>query len=104
MADNNSRERENSTETLIAVFSEKIEQLINAVNDIKNNLLDTKDDVRDMQLKMRDMENITVQQQKEIDESKAAAKELRGRFTGLAFTVAGSVIAGIIMVVVNMLV
>lgn len=103
MGDNN-RERESSTETLIAVFESKLDQLINVVNEIKGNLLTTKDDIRDLQLKVRDVENKNEQQQKELDERKEDSKKLRDRFTGLAFTVAGSVLAGVIMLVINLLV
>ena len=97
-------EREQSHDTLMAIFSEKIDQLIEAVTEIKNNLLTTKDDIRELQLQMRDVENINKQQQKELDENKANAKELKGRFIALAFTVAGTVLAGLIMLAINALI
>jgi chromosome segregation ATPase len=85
MGSNN--ERENSTDTLIAVFSEKIEQLITSVNEIKNNLLTTRDDVREMQLKIRDLENISKNQQKEIDEQRNKTDSARKTAVGALITV-----------------
>lgn len=89
-------ERETSNDALLAVFGEKIDQLIDAVTEIKNNLLTTKDDIRELQLKMRDVENTNVQQQKEIDEQKQASKSnkawLMGIASGLVVAVVGALL------------
>lgn len=89
-------ERETSNDALLAVFGEKIDQLIDAVTEIKNNLLTTKDDIRELQLKMRDVGNTNVQQQKEIDEQKQASKSnkawLMGIASGLVVAVVGALL------------
>lgn len=89
-------ERETSNDALLAVFGEKIDQLIDAVTEIKNNLLTTKDDIRELQLKMRDVENTNIQQQKEIDEQKQASKSnkawLMGIASGLVVAVVGALL------------
>jgi chromosome segregation ATPase len=97
----NNNERENSTETIIAVFSEKIEQLITVVNDIKNNLLTTRDDVRDMQLKLRDLENISNNQQKEIDEQKNKTDSARKTAVGALITVGTGLLVAVIKVLIG---
>lgn len=92
----NNNERENSTETLIAVFSEKIEQLITAVNDIKNNLMTTKDDVRAMELEIHDLKNVSNQQQKEIDEQKSKTESARKTAIGALITIGTGVAVAVI--------
>ena len=90
-------EREQSTDTLIAVLSEKLEQMWQKLVNIENNTNAQRNDIRDIQLKVRDLENENIQQQKEIDERKDEAKKLRDRFTGLLFSIVGSILAGVIL-------
>ena len=93
----NNNEREQSTDTLIAVLSEKLEQMWQKLVNIENNTNAQRNDIRDIQLKVRDLENENIQQQKEIDERKDEAKKLRDRFTGLLFSIVGSILAGVIL-------
>ena len=93
----NNNEREQSTDTLIAVLSEKLEQMWQKLVNIENNTNAQRNDIRDIQLKVRDLENENIQQQNEIDERKDEAKKLRDRFTGLLFSIVGSILAGVIL-------
>ena len=94
-------ERETSNDALLAVFGEKIDQLIDAVTEIKNNLLTTKDDIRGLQLKMRDVENTNVQQQKEIDEQKQASKSNKAWLMGIASGLIVAVVGALLRVLMG---
>ena len=94
-------ERETSNDALLAVFGEKIDQLIDAVTEIKNNLLTTKDDIRELQLKMRDVENTNVQQQKEIDEQKQASKSNKAWLMGIASGLIVAVVGALLRVLMG---
>lgn len=89
-------ERETSNETVVTLLNQKIDQLIEVVTEIKNNLTTVKDDIRDLQLEMRDIQNINNQQQKEIDEQKQASKSnkawLMGIASGLIVAVVGALL------------
>jgi predicted nucleic acid-binding Zn-ribbon protein len=91
-----SSERETSNETVVTLLNQKIDQLIEVVTEIKNNLTTVKDDIRDLQLEMRDIQNINNQQQKEIDEQKQASKSnkawLMGIASGLIVAVVGALL------------
>ena len=94
-------ERETSNDALLAVFGEKIDQLIDAVTEIKNNLLTTKDDIRELQLKMRDVGNTNVQQQKEIDEQKQASKSNKAWLMGIASGLIVAVVGALLRVLMG---
>ncbi len=91
-----SNERETSADAVATLLNQKIDQLIEVVTEIKNNLTTISDDVRDLQLEMRDVQNTNKQQQKEIDEQKQASKSnkawLMGIASGLIVAVVGAVL------------
>ena len=94
MEDNNSsRERENTQEAIVAVIESKLDQLIEAVRDIKRTIHDNSNDIADLKLKVNTYENKTDQQQKEIDninkKSEDRNKWLLTVLSGLIISVAG---------------
>ena len=68
MDERNTNEREQSKDTILLVFEEKIDNLIEAVRDIKDSITHTSEQVSSMKIDVVTLQNKTEQQQKEIAE------------------------------------
>jgi len=94
---NNQVEREQSRDSLILVFEEKIDNLIEAVRDIKESITHTSEQVSAMKIDIVTLQNKTEQQQKEID--KLYDKNTRNQ--GWIMGIGASVLATIILYVLK---
>lgn len=89
-------ERVANYNTLVAVLESKLDQLIQKVDSIVELQNNTKEEIAELKLKIRDLENENKQQQKEIDEQKQASKTnknwLMGIGSGLIVAVVGALL------------
>lgn len=95
----NEREREQSRDTVLLVFEEKIDNLIEAVRDIKDSITHTSEQVSAMKIDVVTLQNKTEQQQKEID--KLYDKNMRnaGWIMGIGASVLATIIVAVLKVV-----
>lgn len=85
-------------EALLLVFEEKIDNLLEAVREIKDSIQNTSEQVSAMKIDIITLQNKTEQQQKEID--KLYEKNTRNQ--GWIMGVGASVLATIIIAVLKM--
>ena len=96
---NNQAEREQSRDTVLLVFEEKIDNLIEAVRDIKDSITHTSEQVSAMKIDVVTLQNKTEQQQKEIDK----LYERNTRNQGWIMGVGASVLATIVVAVLRLI-
>jgi t-SNARE complex subunit (syntaxin) len=96
---NNQAEREQSRDSLLIVFEEKIDNLIEAVRDIKESITHTSEQVSAMKIDVVTLQNKTEQQQKEIDK----LYERNTRNQGWIMGVGASVLATIVVAVLRLI-
>lgn len=89
-------EREQSTETFIAVITEKLEQILTEVKNLRNDSNTQREDINDIKLKLNTLENKTVQQQKEIDEQKTKTESARKTAIGALITIGTGIAVAVI--------
>ena len=92
------REREQSRDSVLLVFEEKIDNLIEAVRDIKDSITHTSEQVSAMKIDVVTLQNKTEQQQKEIDK----LYERNTRNQGWIMGVGASVLATIVVAVLRL--
>lgn len=95
---NNQVEREQSRDSVLLVFEEKIDNLIEAVRDIKDSITHTSEQVSAMKIDVVTLQNKTEQQQKEIDK----LYERNTRNQGWIMGVGASVLATIVVAVLRL--
>lgn len=100
---NNQTEREQSRDTLILVFEEKIDNLIEAVKDIKDSITHTSEQVSAMKIDVVTLQNKTEQQQKEIDKLYDKNTRNQGWIMGIGASVLAAIIIAVLKVVVGAL-
>ena len=87
------KERETTQEAIVAVIESKLDQLIQAVAEIRHSMHDNSVDIADLKLKVNTYENKTEQQQKDIDAINKKwddrTKWFMGILSGLILAVAG---------------
>lgn len=98
---NNQAEREQSRDTLLIVFEEKIDNLIEAVRDIKESITHTSEQVSAMKIDIVTLQNKTEQQQKEIDKLYDKNTRNQGWIMGIGASVLAAIIIAILKVVVG---
>lgn len=93
-------EKETSNETIVAVFSEKIDQLINTVNEIKIGLQNNDIRMRKIEERLIRQEEKDTSQQKEIEQVKEVMsnqkKWVMGMISGIVVSIVGIVLKIII--------
>lgn len=99
MDERNINEREQSRDTVLLVFEEKIDNLIEAVRDIKDSITHTSEQVSAMKIDVVTLQNKTEQQQKEIDK----LYERNTRNQGWIMGVGASVLATIVVAVLRLI-
>jgi uncharacterized coiled-coil DUF342 family protein len=91
------RERETSHEAIVAVFEQKLDNLIQAVSEIKEQMNENYEDITDIKLELNDFKNKTEQQQKEIDSLVKVNDANRNWIRGIAATIIGGVILAAVL-------
>ena len=95
---NNQAEREQSRDTVLLVFEEKIDNLIEAVRDIKDSITHTSEQVSAMKIDVVTLQNKTEQQQKEIDKLYDKNTRNMGWIMGLGISVLATIILYVLKV------
>lgn len=95
----NEREREQSRDTVLLVFEEKIDNLIEAVRDIKDSITHTSEQVSAMKIDVVTLQNKTEQQQKEIDKLYDKNTRNMGWIMGIGASVLATIIVAVLKVV-----
>lgn len=91
------RERETSQEAVVSVLEQKLDNLIQAVKEIKEQMNENYEDITDIKLELNDFKNKTEQQQKEIDSLLKNNESNRAWIRGLAATIIGGVTVALII-------
>lgn len=90
-------ENEQSKETLLVLFEDKLDNLIEAVRDIKESINHTSEQVQIMKIELVTLQNKTDQQQKEIDK----LDERNSRNRGWIMTIGATVLGGFILAILK---
>lgn len=85
------RERETSQEAVVSVLEQKLDNLIQAVKEIKEQMNENYEDITDIKLELNNFKNKTEQQQKEIDSLLKNNESNRTWIRGIAATIIGGV-------------
>lgn len=99
MDERNINEREQSRDTVLLVFEEKIDNLIEAVKDIKESIIHTSEQVSSMKIDIVTLQNKTEQQQKEIDKLYDKNTRNHGWIMGIGASVLATIIVAVLKIV-----
>ena len=86
-------------EALLLVFEEKIDNLLEAVRDIKDSIQHTSEQVSAMKIDIVSLQNKTEQQQKEIDKLYEKNTRNMGWIMGIGASVLGTIIVAVLRLV-----
>lgn len=92
-------EQENSKEALLLVFEEKIDNLLEAVKEIKDTITHTSEQVSVMKIDIVSLQNKTEQQQKEIDKLYEKNNRNMGWIMGIGASVCATILVAILKMV-----
>lgn len=92
-------ERENSTNPVVAVLENKLDQLISAVQEIKDQMHDNSVDIANLKLEVNTFKNKTEQQQKEIDKLYSKNDANKNWIMGLVASVGATIIIAVLKIV-----
>ena len=85
-------------ETDIAVLKNQLEQIIDKLSDVCEALHKSDERVRELELEVNDINNITKINQKEIEETRSKLKEVNNRAWGAIITIITGIIIAILKV------
>lgn len=88
-----------SREALLLVFEEKIDNLLEAVREIKDSINNTSEQVSAMKIDIVSLQNKTEQQQKEIDKLYEKNTRNMGWIMGIGASVLGTIIVAVLRLV-----
>lgn len=88
-----------SREALLLVFEEKIDNLLEAVREIKDSINNTSEQVSTMKIDIVSLQNKTEQQQKEIDKLYEKSTRNMGWIMGIGASVLGTIIVAVLRLV-----
>ena len=86
-------------EALLLVFEEKIDNLLEAVREIKDSINNTSEQVSAMKIDIVSLQNKTEQQQKEIDKLYEKNTRNMGWIMGIGASVLGTIIVAVLRLV-----
>lgn len=95
-------EQENSgtsREALLLVFEEKIDNLLEAVREIKDSITHTSEQVQAMKIDIITLQSKTEQQQKEIDKLYEKNTRNMGWIMGIGASVLGTIIVAVLRLI-----
>lgn len=88
-----------SREALLLVFEEKIDNLLEAVREIKDSITHTSEQVQAMKIDIITLQSKTEQQQKEIDKLYEKNTRNMGWIMGIGASVLGTIIIAVLRLV-----
>lgn len=88
-----------SREALLLVFEEKIDNLLEAVREIKDSITHTSEQVQAMKIDIITLQSKTEQQQKEIDKLYEKNTRNMGWIMGIGASVLGTIIVAVLRMV-----
>lgn len=88
-----------SREALLLVFEEKIDNLLEAVREIKDSITHTSEQVQTMKIDIITLQSKTEQQQKEIDKLYEKNTRNMGWIMGIGASVLGTIIVAVLRLV-----
>lgn len=88
-----------SREALLLVFEEKIDNLLEAVREIKDSIQNTSEQVQAMKIDIITLQSKTEQQQKEIDKLYEKNTRNMGWIMGIGASVLGTIIVAVLRLV-----
>jgi uncharacterized coiled-coil DUF342 family protein len=88
-----------SREALLLVFEEKIDNLLEAVREIKDSITHTSEQVQAMKIDIITLQSKTEQQQKEIDKLYEKNTRNMGWIMGIGASVLGTIIVAVLRLV-----
>ena len=88
-----------SREALLLVFEEKIDNLLEAVREIKDSIQNTSEQVQAMKIDIITLQSKTEQQQKEIDKLYEKNTRNMGWIMGIGASVLGTIILAVLRLV-----
>lgn len=88
-----------SREALLLVFEEKIDNLLEAVREIKDSIQNTSEQVQAMKIDIITLQSKTEQQQKEIDKLYEKNTRNMGWIMGIGASVLGTIIVAVLRMV-----
>lgn len=88
-----------SREALLLVFEEKIDNLLEAVREIKDSINNTSEQVAAMKIDIVNLQNKAEQQQKEIDKLYEKNTRNMGWIMGIGASVLGTIIVAVLRLV-----
>ncbi len=88
-----------SKEALLLVFEEKIDNLLEAVREIKDSITHTSEQVQAMKIDIITLQSKTEQQQKEIDKLYEKNTRNMGWIMGIGASVLGTIIVAVLRLV-----
>lgn len=88
-----------SKEALLLVFEEKIDNLLEAVREIKDSITHTSEQVQAMKIDIITLQSKTEQQQKEIDKLYEKNTRNMGWIMGIGASVLGTIIVAVLRMV-----
>lgn len=92
-------EQENSKEALLLVFEEKIDNLLEAVKEIKDTITHTSEQVSVMKIDIVSLQNKIEQQQKEIDKLYEKNTRNMGWIMGIGASVCATILVAVLRLV-----
>ena len=88
-----------SREALLLVFEEKIDNLLEAVREIKDSINNTSEQVAAMKIDIVNLQNKAEQHQKEIDKLNEKNLRTQGWVMGIGASVLGTIIVAVLRLV-----
>lgn len=90
---------EQSREAIILLIQDKLDNLIEAVHEIKDSITNTSQQVASMKIDINTLQNKTEQQQKEIDKLYEKNTRNQGWIMGIGASVLGTIIVAVLRLV-----
>ena len=90
---------EQSREAIILLIQDKLDNLIEAVHEIKDSITNTSQQVASMKIEINTLQNKTEQQQKEIDKLYEKNTRNQGWIMGIGASVLGTIIVAVLRLV-----
>jgi len=92
-------QNEQSREAIILLIQDKLDNLIEAVHEIKDSITNTSQQVAAMKIDINTLQNKTEQQQKEIDKLYEKNTRNMGWIMGIGASVLGTIIVAVLRLV-----
>ena len=95
-----SDEREESFNTVVQIIETKLDQLIQSVQEIKNQMHDNSTDIANLKLELNTFKNKTDAQEEKITELKKRYEVNKNMIMGVAMTVVAAILMAVLRLVI----